>query len=219
MNKDEYLLFNKDLYEKELDNRDRILSRSNISIVILTSYTGAITYIIQRLNLESVLSINTLSTLFWIFVVLTAVPYLLALWYLISVYGGIRGHSYHMLPTATIIDGYKNTLDEMYTEYDGMANEYFYKYLLMEYQKCASENAVKNDERGKKLQRCTALSFVALIPLAFLFLIFSFSSFNTDRNDKKTTIYHVDINSKSLTPRVSCDTRIQLRSATLAYAA
>lgn len=208
MNKDEYLLFNKDLYEKELDNRDRILSRSNISIVILTSYTGAITYIIQRLNLDSVLSINTLSTLFWIFVVLTAVPYLLALWYLISVYGGVRGHSYLMLPTATIIDGYKNTLDEMYTEYDGMANEYFYKYLLMEYQKCASGNAVRNDERGKKLQRCTALSFIALIPLAFLFLIFSFSSFNTDRNDKKTTIYHVDINSESLTPRVSCDTPI-----------
>lgn len=211
MNRDEYLLFNKDLYEKELDNRDRILSRSNISIVILTSYTGAITYIIQRLNLDSVLSINTLSLLFWIFVVLTAVPYLFALWHLISVYGGIRGHSYLMLPTATIIDGYKNTLDEMYTEYDGMANEYFYKYLLMEYQKCASENAVKNDERGKKLQRCTALSFVALIPLTFLFLIFSFSSFNTDRNDKKTTIYHVDINSNSLTPGVICDTPIVIK--------
>ncbi|MFM4867250.1 hypothetical protein [Aeromonas caviae] len=208
MNKEEYLLFNKDLYEKELDSRDRILSRSNISIVILTSYTGAMTYIIQRLNLDSVLSLSFFNALFWILVLFTVVPYILALWYLISVYGGVRGHSYLMLPTATIIDEYKNTLDEMYSEYDGMANEYFYKYLLLEYQKCASENAIKNDERGKKLQRCTALSFVALVPLVFLFLIFSFSSFNTDRHDKKTIIYHVDISSESLTPKVNCDTPI-----------
>ena len=205
MNKDEYLLFNKDLYEKELDSRDRILSRSNISIVILTSYTGAIAYVIQRLNLDLVFSLNLLNAVFCVLVVLTAIPYALALWYLISVYGGVKGHEYFMLPTAAIIDEYKNTLDAMYTEHAGVANEHFYMYLLREYQKCASENAIKNDERGKELQRCTALSFVALIPLVSLFLVFSFSSLNSDRNDKKTVIYHVDISSESLTPKVNCD--------------
>lgn len=203
MNKEEYLIFNKDLYEKELDGRDRILSRSSISIVILTSYTGALAYIIQRLNLDAVLSLDGLSILFWFLAVLTVVPYTIALWYIISVYGGVKGHSYHMLPTANIIDDYKKKLDGMYVDYDGLASEHFYGYLLKEYQGCASNNAINNDERGKNLQRCTAWSFVAVIPLTVLFLVFSFSSFNTDRNDKKTIIYHVDINPESLAPQVN----------------
>lgn len=203
MDNDEYLSFNKDLYDKELDGRDRILSRSSISIAILTSYTGALVYIIQRLNISAALSFDTLSICFILLAIATLLPYVIAVSYMVSVYGGVKGHSYHMLPTASIIDSYKKELDGIYVDYDGLASQHFYNYLLNEYQKCASNNAINNDERGKQLQRCTAWSFVAVLPLIALFFVFSFSSLNMERNDKKTVIYHVDSKSELSFPPIN----------------
>ncbi|MDX7923242.1 hypothetical protein SJS82_15060 [Aeromonas media] len=180
MTKEEYLDFNKVLYERELESRDRILSRTNIPIAILTAYIGALIYIIQKINIDVMLEPSYYSLFFTLILYFTIVPLIASIWFMINVFGGVDGHSYMMIPTSKVIDEYKIKLDVHYREYEGVSQIEFYKYLLSEYQKCASENAKTNDHRSKELQRCTAQSFYVILPLCMLFLLFSFSPLNKE---------------------------------------
>ncbi len=178
MDDERALLFYERMYFHELDNREKLTARLQLSLAILTALVALLAYIVSRTTLQSgpgpfavaaflvsfASSTATLSASAWFFI--------RALW----------GHSYECLPVATEIEKYRELLAETYKDYpdgDSLTATHHKRFLVRYFAECASVNASVNQRRYELLHDCVSCTVYALPALVLLGLVFRFGGFES----------------------------------------
>lgn len=171
MSQEELLKLYEKLYFHELDSRDKLTSRLQLSLAVLTALVGALGYILLRLNLAAASPAAGV-----IFIVSYAIAVALvgsAGWHFIR---ALWNHSYECLPVATAIEDYRNELINTYKAFEDGAEDvstHFQDFLGRYFRECASKNAEVNKIRADRLH--DSLSFVVYSVVPILISVLSFA--------------------------------------------
>jgi hypothetical protein len=176
MDDDKALLFYEKLYFHELDSREKLTARLQLSLAILTALIALLAYVVSRASLKGdagpLANAAFLVSMACGVVLLTtaASHFIKALW----------GHSYECLPLATEIEEYRALLTETYKEYaDGerLSTEHQKKFLVRYFAECAAMNAAVNQKRYKLLHDSISYTVYSLPALILLSLAFTLGGF------------------------------------------
>ena len=168
MNEDQLFQFYEKLYFQELDRREKLSARLNVPLAVLVAAIGFLSFMLNNApsNLDSPAKIA-----FWCLFISSCLTLAIGSWFFKSSW---FGHTDKLLPTANETETYRETLIDLYKEYDekdslveGALKKYLYDY----YKQFSSENTINNDARAYHLYRATSaitvavlLAFVAFIP-------------------------------------------------------
>ncbi|PXX94717.1 hypothetical protein [Halomonas sp. LBP4] len=171
MSPEELLKLYEKLYFHELDSRDKLTSRLQLSLAVLTGLVGALGYILMRLNLEA--ASPAAGAIFIVSYASAVVLVGSAGWHFIR---ALWNHSYERLPVATAIEDYRDELVETYKEFDDGAEDvshHFQDFLGRYFRECAEKNAEVNKIRADRLH--DSLSFVVYSIGPILISVLSFA--------------------------------------------
>lgn len=176
MDDDKALLFYEKMYFHELESREKLTARLQLSLAMLTGLIAVISYVVSRANVEAhpgafAGALLLVSIVCGVVLLATAVrDYIRALW----------GHSYECLPYATDIEAYRVLLGETYKGYtdgESLAHKHYKQFLIRYYSECAARNAAVNERRFNLLHECTSYMVYSLPALVALGLIFALGGF------------------------------------------
>ena len=188
MNKDQLFLLYEKLYFNELDRREKLSSRLNIPLAILVAIIGFMSFMLKNAPRD----IETIwHTVFWIFFIATCIAIVVGAWFFKSSW---FGHTDKLLPTANETENYRETLIELYEEYeekDALVETVLKEYLYNYYKQFSSENTTNNDARAYHLYRATYA-----ITVAVLFAFISFIPYFLD-NHARTSLNDQTITTSS----------------------
>lgn len=176
MDDDKALLFYEKLYFHELDSREKLTGRLQLSLAILTAFVAAFAYVVSRTTFQS----EPGSVAFAVFVASLASSAALLLAAAIFFIKALWGHSYECLPLATKIEEYRLLLTDTYKDYeDGelLSTDYHKRFLVRYFAECASLNASVNERRYKFLHYCVSYTVYSLPALVLLGLAFKLGGF------------------------------------------
>lgn len=173
MDPDKALLFYEKLYFHELENREKLSARLQLSLGLLTLLAGVFAYMATRYNAKAVVAFGVDDAFF----LLTALALILlgtGAWFFVKAFWG---HDYHCLPTATTIEDYRKTLGITYRDFadgDALASDHYRDFLIKYFAECASSNAGVNGARADFLHRSNgcilvAIPFAVLAAMTFIF--------------------------------------------------
>ena len=139
-----YKLYEK-LYFHELEIRDKLIGRLQISLTVIAILLGFLAFMLR--NKADVAS-STAVSIFWIlFVISTVLIAASIIFFILSWYG----YKYKLLPTASETDNYKNELFDHYKEYensDELATNALNQYIYESFRDWSSENTTINDKKS-----------------------------------------------------------------------
>ena len=176
MDDDKALLFYEKLYFHELDSREKLTARLQLSLAILTALVAAFAYVLSRTTFQNqpgpfataVFLVSLASSA--VLLCAAAIFFVKALW----------GHSYECLPLANKIEEYRVLLAETYKDYsngDRLSADYQKKFLVRYFAECASLNASVNERRYQLIHDCLSYTVYALPALVLLGLAFQLGGF------------------------------------------
>ncbi|PTU32249.1 hypothetical protein [Stenotrophobium rhamnosiphilum] len=172
MDDDKTLVFHEKLYFHELDCREKLIQRLQLTLAILTGIVGGWMYIFSRLNFS-----GPSQPFVWaIFLVCFACGSVLLAIACFKFVKALWGHSYDCLPVATEIENYRIQMYDTYKEFsDGpeTAAGYFRKFLIQYFSECAAHNAKQNAERYDFLHESVScivysIPFILIAAISFL---------------------------------------------------
>jgi len=178
--KDLFKLYEK-LYFHEIENRDKITSRSQLPLAIFATLISFLGLMLKGVDFNCA---PMMLTIFWVLLVISSISVISGVIYFIK---SFYGHSYEFIPTASATEQYKNDLSTTYEEYENgttLAKNYLQAYLYRYYHECSSKNSIVNDYRSKCLHRSNTLIIISLLPILLTFLIFNFGNVDSNRNEK-----------------------------------
>lgn len=156
MDDEKTLVLQEKYYFYELDCREKLVARLQLTLAVISGLLGVLIYILAHVDLQkysttapwaifdvvSMAAIGTAAAACWKFV--------LALW---------ASGSYKVLPTPEKIEEYRQLLVTTYAPYENavqLAESYFRKFLISYYAKCASHNSKHNENRYELLHDATS---------------------------------------------------------------
>lgn len=178
--KDLFKLYEK-LYFHEIENKDKIASRSQLPLAIFVTLISLLGFMLMGVDF------NCAPMMLLIFLAFFGVSSIVVLFGVIYFIKSFYGHSYAFIPTASATEQYKNDLITTYEEYENgttLAKNYLKDYLYRYYHECSSKNSVVNDLRSKCLHRSNTFIIISLLPILLTFLIFNFGNVDKNRNEK-----------------------------------
>ena len=146
MDQDKLLAFHEKQYFHELDCREKLTARLQLTLAMLTAIIAALAYIIVRTTFQSNPS-PFASALFLVSMVSSVVLVGAAAIFFVR---AVWGHQYECLPVATEIEKYRDLLVQTYKDYEngaGLSSDYYQKFLIRYFSECASSNAAVNRDR------------------------------------------------------------------------
>lgn len=183
---DEQKLF--ELYEKlyfhEVEAKEKIAARLQIPLAILLSIASLYGYFLKGYSIENS---NLWNIVFSILGIVSLICFGRSLIYFKQAF---FGSTYSFLPAAKIAEDYRQELLTLYKDYDGtdgyldcqtLVSHHFKNYLLTSYIDCSSYNTKINDYRSEALHKCNSFIIFNILPLAFLFIVFTLA--NIDKNN------------------------------------
>lgn len=176
MDDDKALLFYEKLYFHELDSREKLTARLQLSLAILTALVAALAYVLSRTTFRSE-SGPFATAVFLVSLAGSAVLLCAAATFFIK---ALWGHSYECLPLANKIEDYRLLLTDTYKDYtdgDRLSADYHKKFLVRYFAECASLNASVNERRYQLLHDCVSYTVYSLPALVLLGLAFRLGGF------------------------------------------
>lgn len=155
MREDQVLALHEKLYFHEIEAREKLTARLQLSFVVLSAIIAAWLYVLGHINfsgqnhpfnLAIFLVAYSIAT---VLIGVACLEFIRALW----------GHSYVCLPIATEIEKYRVLLFTTYEKYeDGkdVAEQYFSKFMARYYSECSADNSMVNSRRYDRLHDCTS---------------------------------------------------------------
>lgn len=173
MIEDRALALHEKLYFHELDSREKLTARLQLSAAILTAFVGGLVYILYRLGVN----IHPTPFAHAVFVIsyVAAVALIAgASWYFVR---ALWNHSYECLPMATELEKYRTLLGATYQGFpdgDATATSHWEAFLVRYFSECAATNAAVNSTRYECLHKSTsfivfAIPAAVIATLAFIF--------------------------------------------------
>lgn len=178
MDPDKALLFYEKLYFHELENREKLTARLQLTLGLLTVLVGVFSYMATRYNSKAVVTTGVDD----VFFLLSALALLLlsaGAWFFVKAFWG---HDYHCLPIATTIENYRQTLGTTYKDFvdgDTLASGHYRDFLLKYFAECASSNADVNTVRAHFLHRSNGYILVAIPAVILAAIAFIFGGLGT----------------------------------------
>lgn len=164
----ERLKLYKQLYFHELDARDKLTTRLQLCLAVLTAFVGALGYIFVRLNWDASAPIE--KWIFFVFYYLSVFFVCVSAWYFVR---ALWNHAYQFMPLAKEIEDYRSELHRTYKKYGEQDTKfYFQKFLLKYFMECASFNAEVNECRSKKLHYSFSFIVYSIIPIVVSVVVF-----------------------------------------------
>lgn len=167
---DELLEFYETHYFHEVDMREKLLSRVQVSFALIASLGSLLFYLISNLH-----AFSWQSTYCALFAVLFAI----SIGFLcISSYYFLKSffsYTYRFVPTAKDTENYRKVLVDFYKEYDNcdeLVSTHFKEYLLNAYIDSASDNAENNAWRSAHFHNTVKYLIPAYLMAIFALLFF-----------------------------------------------
>ena len=155
-------------YYHEIETRDKLAARHQLSLGLLLVLGGMMSFMVQHLRSSS-FSVGLV--VFWILMALCLLFGVGAAWYFKKSW---FGHEYLLLNTPSDTEAYRDTLRKTYEGFEdqgALVERYFRKYIYDTYVVCASHNIRVNDLRSHYLDRSNRFiifsflfAFIALAP-------------------------------------------------------
>lgn len=169
----------KEVYYKELENRNDINNSLSLPIGLITGMIAGLFYFLTAFNYKYSV---WLSAFFISVVVISVINLVFSIYYLIQAYCKItKGYDYSILADSSVIDSYYLELKNYYSKHlapNTNADEESKNYLISEMVRNTDDNQKNNKEKGKHRYNCEKyliISFIALttaIPFFTLNYIF-----------------------------------------------
>lgn len=172
---------NESLYERlylfELECRESLVGRLQLSVAILTAFFGLLGFILVNVNPAT--QVHTAAT------ALFGVSYLVACgllcgatWHFVR---ALWGHTYECLPSAIEILKYQATLNEWFKFKGGRsaAKQHHNEFLVRYFAECATKNAKVNELRYEELHQFTSFIVGAVVPTTIAAVTFVLGGFGS----------------------------------------
>ena len=165
--------FYEKLYFHEIDARDRIQGRLQLSLTLLLAVTGAVVFLFQNFDYQS----GAWTAPQWTFAFFFCFGTVLLVVAMVFFVKAFYNNAYYFLPDSKQTAAYKDLLDRTYAEFterERLISEAMDQYLIGYYIEYAAFNTQVNDRRSAYLHLCNgavvgaAVLFIAAL-LAFYF--------------------------------------------------
>lgn len=183
MNQDQLFQFYEKLYFQELDRREKLSARLNLPLAILVAVIGFLSFMLNNAPRDIQAPGHLI---FWIGFIASCTATGFGAWYFKASW---FGHTDKLLPTANATEDYRNTLVELYKEYDekdALVETALKAYLYDYYMKFSSVNTTNNDARAYHLYQATYAITISVLLAFFAFIPYFISNHGELLNGQAT---------------------------------
>lgn len=174
----------KKLYERiyfgEIDARDKVHSRLQLSLTLLLAVGGAVVFLLQNFDYQAG-SWTALRVAFAIFFSGGVVGLVFAAGWFVQAF---RSSGYRFLPDSEQTAAYRVELGRTYEAYeqnDRLISDALDKYITGYYIDCGAFNTRVNDRRSAYLHSCNGAIVISAVALMLAFLAFNFGGLDRGR--------------------------------------
>jgi hypothetical protein len=167
----------KKLYEKiyfvEIDARDKIHSRLQLSLTLLLAVGGAVVFLLQNVDYQTG-AWTALRAMFVLFFCGGVVVLVVAAGFFVKAFHNSR---YRFLPDSRQTADYRAQLEATYAQYEQsrqLVLDALDTYIITYYIDCGAFNTRVNDRRAAYLHSCNGAIIVAAVALMIAYLAFHF---------------------------------------------
>jgi hypothetical protein len=194
------LEFYKELYHKENERRQEVLTSLNIPIAIITALSSGTFFFITSFDY----SIEAFLTgIFIALISLTGLALLLAIYFLIRAFSDFtKGYEYSGVPYANELYDWNKNLEEYFETYENdktLAAAHFETYLMENLVKHTEHNMYVNDKKHGYIYRSKKFLILALVLMLMTLVPFGYNYFKKDKEIHKVQMISNLIQSENLT--------------------
>jgi len=179
--------FYEKLYFHEVDGRDKIQGRLQLSLTVLLVVGGALVFLIQNFDYQAG-AWTPIRLMFAFFVCAGSVALVCAIMFFINAF--LSG-AYYFLPDSSQTADYKQVLDRTYAEYDErekLISDAMDHYLVGYYIEYAAFNTRANNRRSGYIYRCNGATIAAGLLFILAFFAFYFGDLDKGKIKQPTEV-------------------------------
>jgi len=194
------LEFYKELYHKENERRQEVLTSLNIPIAIITALSSGTYFFITSFDysIESFLS-----GIFITLISLTGISLLFAIYFLIRAFSDFtKGYEYSGVPYAQELYDWNKNLEEYFETYKNdksLATEHFESYLMENLVKHTEHNMYVNDKKHGYIYRSKKFLILTLVLMLITLVPFGYNYFKKAKETHRIEVVSNSIQSNNLT--------------------
>lgn len=181
-----HLEFYKELYHKENERRQEVLTSLNIPIAIITALSSGTYFFITSFDYSIEIF---LTGIFVGLISLTGISLLFAIYFLIRAFSDFtKGYEYSGVPYTKELYDWNKKLEEHYETYENdksLAIEHFETYLTENLVKHTEHNMYVNDKKHGYIYRSKKSLILALILMLMTLVPFGYNYFQKDKEIDK----------------------------------
>lgn len=174
------------LYFHEIESREKLNSRLQITLTFIVSFIGVLAFMFQNYEHQN---FSSLEILFILLFVASILGILIAIYFFIRSW---HNNIYTFIPAASDTDKYHSELQKLYEPYgkkgEKLIEDYFEDYISSQYIKCSSANTECNDRRSIYVHKTNTALIVTAIIAFFAFLIFNLENLDKSNIKKPTEV-------------------------------
>lgn len=179
--------FYEKLYFHEIDARDKIQGRLQLSLTLLLAVIGAVVFLFQNFDYQA----GAWTALRWMFAFFFCVGAVLLVVAMVFFVKAFYNNAYYFLPDSKQTAEYKQILERTYAEYpqrDQLVSEAMDQYVIGYYVEYAAFNTRANDRRSAYVHLCNGAVVGAGVLFIGAFLAFYFGDLDKGRIKPATEI-------------------------------
>lgn len=179
--------FYEKLYFHEIDSRDKIQGRLQLSLTLLLAVGGAVVFLFQNFDYQS----GAWTPLRWTFAFFFSVGAVLLVGAMVFFVKAFYNSTYYFLPDSRQTADYKELLEKTYGEFDAreqLVSEAMDQYVVGSYIEYAAFNTRTNDRRSAYLCLCNGSVVGSAVLFIFAFLAFYFGDLDKGKIKRPTEV-------------------------------
>lgn len=146
MDRDKVLTLYEKIYFHELDSRDKLIARLQLSLALLSAAIGAAGYLVTKVNQEAEVNSLVIFAYWFPYLLSSACMAVACFWFIKALWG----HTYECIPLTSSLDSYRSSLDTFYRDQEithELPKSHFHDSIIAYYSRCSSANAAVNATR------------------------------------------------------------------------
>lgn len=185
----DHLDFYKELYHKENDRRQEVITSLNIPLAVITALSSGTYFLITSFDY----TVETFLTgIFIFFMILTGISLLGAIYFLIRAFSDFsKGYEYSGIPYVNELYNWNKELEQYYETYKedkDLPKDLFKTYLLENLIKHTDHNMYVNDKKHGFIFRSKKFLILALVLILISLVPFGYNFFKKDREIHKIEV-------------------------------
>ncbi|MBI5216243.1 MAG: hypothetical protein HY960_10865 [Ignavibacteriae bacterium] len=171
--------FYKDMYEREIERTSELNERLTLPVSLVSAIGAGIYYLFtQYLSFEFEIKNETI--FFYIFLSLSVVCIIWAIFMLIRSY--VWKYNYYYLPYVSDLEEYFRELQEFYKDENGITEKDYEEYLIRKLAQATDHNTKLNEVKARNLLQAKRSIVFSLLLIIFALIPFVFTFVKSNQN-------------------------------------